>query len=47
VAIVIGAGNYAPFGAARAAQNMMLAAWNDGVASCPNAVTDADGFAEG
>jgi nitroreductase len=26
----------------RCAQNMMLAAWNDGVASCPNGVADAD-----
>jgi len=27
----------------RCAQNMMLAAWNDGVASCPNGIADADG----
>ena len=27
----------------RCAQNMMLAAWNDGVASCPNGVANADG----
>jgi len=26
----------------RCAQNMMLAAWNDGVASCPNGVSDAE-----
>src|SRR5438270_141880 len=26
----------------RCAQNMMLAAWNDGVASCPNGIADAD-----
>jgi nitroreductase len=26
----------------RCAQNMMLAAWGDGVASCPNGVRDAD-----
>ena len=26
----------------RCAQNMMLAAWNDGVGSCPNGVADAD-----
>lgn len=26
----------------RAAQNMMLAAWNDGVVSCPNGVADAE-----
>jgi nitroreductase len=30
------------FDAARAAQNMMLAAWNDGVTSCPNGMPDAD-----
>ena len=27
----------------RAAQNMLLAAWNDGVGSCPNGIRDADG----
>jgi nitroreductase len=26
----------------RCAQNMMLAAWNDGVASCPNGINDPD-----
>jgi nitroreductase len=26
----------------RCAQNMMLAAWNDGVASCPNGIADPD-----
>jgi nitroreductase len=29
----------------RCAQNMMLAAWNDGVASCPNGIKDADAAA--
>jgi nitroreductase len=29
------------FDAGRAAQNMMLAAWNDGVGSCPNGIADA------
>jgi nitroreductase len=28
--------------AGRAAQNMMLAAWNDGIGSCPNGIADAD-----
>ena len=28
--------------AGRCLQNMMLAAWNDGVASCPNGLADAD-----
>jgi nitroreductase len=31
-----------PFDAGRAGQNMMLAAWNDGVVSCPNGVRDAE-----
>jgi nitroreductase len=31
-----------PFDVGRAAQNMMLAAWNDGVASCPNGVRDPE-----
>jgi nitroreductase len=30
------------FDAGRAAQNMMLAAWNDGIASCPVTMHDAD-----
>ena len=30
----------------RCAQNMMLAAWGDGVASCPNGVRDPDAAAE-
>lgn len=30
------------FDAGRAAQNMMLAAWNDGITSCPNGMPDAD-----
>jgi nitroreductase len=31
-----------PFDAGRAAQNMMLAAWNEGVGSCPNGISDHD-----
>jgi nitroreductase len=30
----------------RAAQNMMLAAWNDGVASCPNGIREPEKAAE-
>ncbi len=30
------------FDAGRAAQNMMLAAWNDRIGSCPNGMPDAD-----
>ena len=32
----------AAFDAGRACQNMMLAAWNDDVASCPNGIADAE-----
>jgi nitroreductase len=32
------------FDAGRAAQNMLLAAWNEGIASCPNGIRDADGL---
>jgi nitroreductase len=42
IAIVIGGGGPASFDAGRAAQNMMLAAWNDGVGSCPNGIADSD-----
>ena len=34
------------FDVGRAAQNMMLAAWGDGIASCPNGVADAAAAAE-
>src|SRR4051812_18299700 len=34
------------FDAGRAAQNMMLAAWNDGVGSCPNGMADAAAMGE-
>ena len=34
------------FDAGRAAQNMMLAAWNEGVTSCPNGLRDADAAAK-
>jgi nitroreductase len=30
------------FDAGRASQNMMLAAWNDGIGSCPNGMPDRD-----
>jgi nitroreductase len=43
VAIVGKAGG---FDTGRCSQNMMLAAWADGVASCPNGVRDADAAAE-
>jgi nitroreductase len=34
------------FDAGRAAQNMMLAAWNEGVTSCPNGMPNPDATAE-
>lgn len=43
VAIV---GEAGAFDTGRCAQNMMLAAWGDGVASCPNGVRDPDAAAE-
>ncbi len=33
------------FDAGRAAQNMMLVAWNEGIGSCPNGMGDPDGVA--
>jgi nitroreductase len=33
------------FDAGRAAQNMMLAAWSDGIGSCPNGIADAEAMA--
>jgi nitroreductase len=41
VVLVRGKGPVA-FDAGRAAQNMMLAAWSEGIGSCPNGVADAD-----
>ena len=43
IAIVGEAGS---FDAGRCAQNMMLAAWGDGVVSCPNGVREPDAAAE-
>jgi nitroreductase len=40
VALVVGPSSWAEFDAGRAAQNMMLAAWDAGVGSCPNTVLD-------
>ena len=38
-------GEARPFDVGRCCQNMMLAAWNDGVASCPNGVRDPEAAA--
>ncbi len=43
--VVATAGEASSFDAGRCAQNMMLAAWGDGVASCPNGVRDPDAAA--
>ena len=43
VALVVSpGGDLVDFDAGRAAQNMMLAAWAEGVASCPNGVADPE-----
>jgi nitroreductase len=41
--VVAIAGAAGGFDVGRAAQNMLLAAWNDGVGSCPNGISDAEG----
>jgi nitroreductase len=41
VAVVVGGKGPTSFDAGRAAQNMMLAASNDGIGSCPNGIADA------
>ena len=42
IAVVVRGGGPSGFDGGRAVQNMMLAAWNDGVVSCPNGVSDAE-----
>jgi nitroreductase len=42
VAVVIRGKGPLGLDAGRAVQNMMLAAWNDGIGSCPNGVADAE-----
>lgn len=46
VAIVVGAKGPTAFDAGRAAQNMMLAASNDAIGSCPNGISDSDALRE-
>lgn len=46
VAIVVSGKGPLAFDAGRAAQNMMLAAWNEGVGSSPNGMPDRDATAE-
>jgi nitroreductase len=40
--VVAIAGSAFPFDKGRAAENMMLAAWNEGVGSCPNGISDTE-----
>jgi len=40
VAVVVAGQGPVSFDAGRAAQNMLLAAWNEGLASCPNGLAD-------
>lgn len=42
VAVVVSGKGPTAFDAGRAAQNMLLAAWNEGVSSCPNGVKEPD-----
>jgi nitroreductase len=42
VAVTIAGRGPTSLDAGRAAQNMMIAAWNDGVVSCPNGLADPD-----
>ena len=46
VAVVVRGKGPLAFDGGRAAQNMMLAAWNDGIGSCPNGVSDRDRMGE-
>src|SRR3954453_9549534 len=41
IAVIVRGKGPVSFDAGRAAQNMMLAAWNEGVGSCPNGIADA------
>ena len=44
--LVIAIAGSRPMDIGRCVQNMMLAAWNDGVASCPNGIADKERAAE-
>jgi nitroreductase len=45
VAVLVTGKGPTSFDAGRAAQNMLLAAWNEGVSSCPNGVKDPEALA--
>jgi nitroreductase len=42
VGVVVSGKGPVSFDAGRAAQNMLLAAWNEGISSCPNGLADRD-----
>jgi nitroreductase len=42
IAIAVSGKGPTSFDAGRAAQNMMLTAWSDGIGACPNGIADAD-----
>src|SRR3954453_18749746 len=46
IAVIVRGKGPVSFDAGRAAQNMMLAAWNEGVGSCPNGIADAAAMGE-
>jgi nitroreductase len=46
VAIVVSGKGRVDFDSGRAAQNMLLQAWADGVGGCPNGVSDTDAMAD-
>jgi nitroreductase len=45
IAIVVSGKGPTSFDAGRAAQNMLLAAWNEGVSACPNGIADIEAAA--
>lgn len=46
IAVVVRGKGPVSFDAGRAAQNMLLAAWNEGVGACPNGIADPDAMRE-
>ena len=46
IAIVVSGNGPVAFDAGRAAENMMLAAWNEGGVCCPNAITNPESLTE-
>jgi nitroreductase len=42
VAVVVSGKGPVRFDAGRASQNMLLAAWNEGISSCPNGIADVE-----